>query len=45
MAINFRHVLVVDDDDSIRSMVSDMITQMGLEVSSVENGEKGKDLF
>ena len=45
MDVNFRHILVVDDDDTIRTLVSDMLNQMGLEVSSAENGAKGMDLF
>ena len=45
MDVNFRHILVVDDDDTIRTLVSDMLNQMGLEVSAAENGAKGMDLF
>ena len=45
MDVNFRHILVIDDDDTVRTLVSDMLSQMGLEVSSAENGVKGMDLF
>jgi CheY-like chemotaxis protein len=45
MGVRFHHILVVDDNESIRSMVSGMLAQMDLEVSSVENGEKRIDLF
>ena len=43
MAVSFRHILVVDDDDTMRNLVSDMLAEMGLNVSSAENGEKGID--
>jgi CheY-like chemotaxis protein len=45
MGVSFQHILVVDDNETIRSVVSDMLVQMDLEVSSVETGEKGIDLF
>lgn len=45
MSVSLSHILVVDDNDMIRSMVSDMLAKMDLEVSSAENGNKGLDLF
>jgi CheY-like chemotaxis protein len=45
MGVSFHQILVVDDNATIRSVVSDMLTKMDLKVSSVENGEKGMDLF
>jgi DNA-binding response OmpR family regulator len=45
MDVRFRHILVVDDNETMRSLVSGMLAKMDLEVSSVENAEKGMDLF
>ena len=45
MDIGFRHILVVDDNEMMRNVVSDMLAKMDLDVSTVENGEKGIDLF
>lgn len=45
MGVRFHHILVVDDDESIRNVVSDILRKMGLNVSSAENGKKGMNLF
>ena len=38
-------ILVVDDDDSIRDVVSKMLCRLGFEVSSADSGENGLALF
>ena len=38
-------ILVVDDDDSIRDVVSKMLCRLGFEVSSADNAESGLTLF
>ncbi len=38
-------ILVIDDDNSTRGIVSKMLCRLGYEVSSVDNGENGLDLF
>ena len=38
-------ILVVDDDDSIRDVVSEMLCRLGYEVSSAESAESGLALF
>lgn len=45
MGVRFQHSLVVDDNETMRSVVSRMLAKMGLKVLAVENGEKGIDLF
>jgi two-component system response regulator (stage 0 sporulation protein F) len=38
-------ILVVDDDYTIRDVVSKMLCRLGFEVSSADSGEKGLALF
>ena len=38
-------ILVVDDDDSIRDVVSKMLCRLGFEVSSADSAESGLALF
>ncbi len=38
-------ILVVDDDDTIRDVVSKMLCRLGFEVSSADSGETGLALF
>jgi DNA-binding response OmpR family regulator len=38
-------ILVVDDDYTIRDIVSTMLFRLGFEVSSADSGEKGLALF
>jgi DNA-binding response OmpR family regulator len=38
-------ILVVDDDYTIRDIVSTMLCRLGFEVSSADSGEKGLALF
>jgi CheY-like chemotaxis protein len=38
-------ILVVDDDDTIRDVVSKMLCRLGFEVSSADSGESGLALF
>jgi len=38
-------ILVVDDDDTIRDIVSKMLCQLGFEVSSADSAERGLALF
>ena len=45
MSVKSHNILVVDDDETIRSAVSDILEKIGLKVSSAGNGEKGMDLF
>jgi DNA-binding NtrC family response regulator len=40
-----KKILVVDDDDSIRDIVSTMLFLLGYEVLSADSGEKGFALF
>lgn len=37
--------LVVDDDDALRSIVAEMLSALGYEVSSAENGAKALRIF
>ncbi|BCO07756.1 transcriptional regulator [Desulfolithobacter dissulfuricans] len=37
-------ILVVDDEEQIRSMLTQMLEQEGYEVHTAENGEQGMDL-
>ena len=41
----FRTVLVVDDDETIRDLVSKMFSRLGCEVTPADNAEKGFTLF
>lgn len=45
MALKSHNILVVDDNETIRSAVSDILEKMGLKVSSAGNGQRGMDLF
>ena len=45
MSVSFRHILVVDDNETMRSLVSNMLAKMDLDVSCVEDGEKGMETF
>lgn len=38
-------ILVVDDNDAIRSVVSKMLSGLGYEVSAADSGENGLDVF
>ncbi|MCJ8499822.1 response regulator [Desulfatitalea alkaliphila] len=38
-------ILVVDDNDAIRSVVSRMLSGLGYEVASADNGESGLNVF
>ena len=38
-------ILVVDDDDTIRDIVSKMLCHLGFEVSSADSAERGLALF
>ena len=42
MEINKFHILVVDDDDKIRSLIKQFLSEKGFIVSSAENAEKAK---
>lgn len=39
------HVLVIDDDDRIRELMTDLLTPLGLRVTTAEGGVKGIALF
>lgn len=39
------HILVIDDELHIRSIISKILTAFGYEVDVAENGEKGVQLF
>ena len=45
MTDGFVRILLVDDDDQIRSMVSQMLARLGYEVISTDSGEHGLSLF
>jgi len=45
MNANKRRVLVVDDDDVIRLCIDEYLLHMGFEVVSVDNAEKGLEMF
>lgn len=40
-----QRVLVVDDDDFIRLCIDEYLLQMGFEVASADNAEKGLEIF
>jgi diguanylate cyclase (GGDEF)-like protein len=44
MRSGFR-ILVVDDEESLRSMLSEVLTDDGYEVTSAENGEQALEIF
>ena len=43
--ISQANVLVIDDDDTIRSLISDVLLQSGCKVIAAETGKKGIDMF
>ena len=43
MEKNKYHILVVDDDDKIRSLIKQYLSEKGFIVSSAENAEKAKN--
>ena len=45
MITGSQKILVVDDDDSIRDIVSKMLCRLGFEVSSADSAESGLALF
>ena len=45
MNTDIEKILVVDDDDSIRDVVSKMLCRLGFEVSSADSAESGLALF
>ena len=42
MEKNKYHILVVDDDDKIRSLIKQFLSEKGFIISSAENAEKAK---
>ena len=42
MEKNKFHILVVDDDDKIRSLIKEYLSDKGYLVSTAENADKGK---
>ena len=42
MGKNKFHILVVDDDDKIRSLIKQFLSEKGFVVSSAENAENAK---
>ena len=45
MRFDRKRILVVDDDDMIRGLISKMLSRLGYDVFSVNSGEKGWDFF
>jgi DNA-binding response OmpR family regulator len=45
MGFDRKKILVVDDDDLIRGLISKMLSRFGYDVLSVDSGDKGWDLF
>ncbi|MGD8520914.1 MAG: response regulator [Desulfobacterales bacterium] len=45
MSTGSEKILVVDDDDTIRDVVSKMLCRLGFEVSSADSAETGLALF
>ena len=45
MEVKSYSILVVDDNEAIRSLVSVILEKLGLKVSSADNGKRGMDLF
>jgi DNA-binding NtrC family response regulator len=45
MKTDSEKILVVDDDDTIRDVVSKMLCRLGFEVSSADSAESGLALF
>jgi CheY-like chemotaxis protein len=40
-----RKILIVDDDPTVRSVVSEMLSELGHDVSTADSGEKGLRIF
>lgn len=40
-----RKILIIDDDPTARSVVSEMLSMLGHEVSTADSGEKGLRIF
>jgi DNA-binding NtrC family response regulator len=40
-----RKVLIVDDDPTVRSLMSSMLSSLGYEVSTADSGENGLSIF
>ena len=45
MDVSGKKILVVDDNNTIRGVVSQMLCRLGYEVSSADSGENGLSLF
>ena len=45
MEANFRKILVVDDNQPIRCSITQMLSRLGYDVISTDNGENGLELF
>ena len=45
MDVSSKKILVIDDNNTIRGLVSQMLCRLGYEVSSAESGENGLSLF
>ena len=45
MEASFRRILVVDDNEIVRIVVTKMISRLGYEVLATDSGEKGLSLF
>jgi DNA-binding NtrC family response regulator len=45
MNVGSQKILVVDDDDTVRDIVSKMLCRLGFEVSSADSAESGLALF
>jgi CheY-like chemotaxis protein len=45
MGTDIYHILVVDDEKPVRSVVSAMLTKMGVKVTAADSGEQGLDFF
>lgn len=39
------HILLIDDEDMVRNMTSRMLTRLGYNVSTAENGKEGTELY
>jgi len=45
MDVSSKKILVIDDNNTIRGFVSQMLCRLGYEVSSADSGENGLSLF
>lgn len=45
MKVELRRILLVDDNEIVRCVVAKMISRLGYDVLSADNGEKGLNLF